>query len=118
MKQAASGNQNQRYKQLELFAHDNDKAQPEWVEIDTANVTVTVENELDFGGPWLALKLIESLKLDKLFEDVISTGREDIPWSKIAMILVICRLCNPSSELYVAEHYYKITALAELLGVH
>lgn len=115
MKQAASGNQNQRYKQLELFDHDNDKAQPEWVEIDTANVTV--ENELDFGGPWLALKLIESLKLDKLFEGIISTGREDIPCSKIAMILVICRLCNPSSELYIAEHYYKSTALAELLGV-
>ena len=25
----------------------------EWVEVDTANVRV--ENELDFGGPWLAL---------------------------------------------------------------
>ena len=44
-------------------------------------------------------------------------GKEDIPWAKIAVILVICRLCNPSSELHIAEHYYKSTALPELLGV-
>lgn len=115
VKQAASGNQDQRYKQLELFGSDNGKAKPEWVEIDTANVTV--ENELDFGGPWLALKLIETLKLDKLFDKITPAGREEIPWSKVAMILTICRLCNPSSELYIAEHYYKSTALAELLGI-
>ena len=34
-----------------------------------------------------------------------------------ALILIICRLCNPSSELHIAEHYYKTTALPELLGV-
>ena len=36
---------------------------------------------------------------------------------KVALILIICRLCNPSSELHIAEHYYKSTALRELLGV-
>jgi hypothetical protein len=30
---------------------------------------------------------------------------------------VICRLCRPSSELHIAEHYYQSTALADLLGV-
>jgi transposase len=35
----------------------------------------------------------------------------------MAQILTICRLCNPSSELFIAEHYYKSTALSELLGV-
>ena len=30
---------------------------------------------------------------------------------------MICRLCNPSSELYIAEHYYLSTALSELLGI-
>jgi transposase len=33
------------------------------------------------------------------------------------LILVICRLLNPSSELHIAEHFYKSTALADLLGV-
>ena len=35
----------------------------------------------------------------------------------VSLILVICRLLNPSSELHIAEHYYKSTALADLLGV-
>ena len=33
------------------------------------------------------------------------------------MILVVARLCDPSSELYVAEQWYPKSALPELLGV-
>jgi len=35
----------------------------------------------------------------------------------MALVLVICRLCKPSSELHIAEHFYRDTALAQLLGV-
>lgn len=35
----------------------------------------------------------------------------------MAQVLTICRLCSPSSELYIAEHFYKSTAMDELLGV-
>jgi len=114
VKQAACGNKKSAFKQLHLFG-DNQTLEPDWVEVDTANVRV--ENELDFGGPWLALQLIRTLKLDRLFEDIMPKGRERIAWSKMALILIICRLCNPSSELYIAEHYYRQTALADLLGV-
>jgi len=114
IKQAARGNKKSAFKQLHLFDADN-KAEPEWIEVDTANVRV--ENQLDFGGPWLALQLIRKLKLDELLETVMPRGREDIPWSKMALVLVICRLCDPSSELYIAEHSYKSTVLAELLGI-
>ena len=114
VKQAASGNPTERYQQLYLFDHDN-QPEPEWVEVDIANVTV--EKELDFGGPWLALQLIRKLKLDELFESIMPEGKELIPWSKMALVLMVCRLCNPSSELYIAEHYYQSTALADLLGI-
>ena len=114
IKQAAGGNKKSAFKQLHLFDTDN-KPEPEWIEVDTANVRV--ENQLDFGGPWLALRLIRKLKLDELLETVRPRGREDIPWSKMALVLTICRLCNPSSELYIAEHCYKSTALAGLLGI-
>ena len=33
------------------------------------------------------------------------------------LILVIARLCEPSSELHIAEHFYRKTALPDLLGV-
>lgn len=114
VKRAAQGKKKSAYSQMQLFDQE-DKLQAEWVEVDTANVRV--ENQLEFGGAWLALELIRRLQLDELFEDVIPQGKEDIPWAKIALILIVCRLCNPSSELHIAEHYYKGTALPELLGV-
>ncbi len=82
VKQAAGGNKHSAFKQLHLFDADN-KPEPQWVEVDTANIRV--ENQLDFGGPWLALQLIHKLKLDELFDNVMPQGREDIPWSKMAL---------------------------------
>ncbi len=112
VKRAAEGKQRSPYQQLQLFDHG---AEPEWVEVNTANVRV--ENQLDFGGPWLAMELMRTLQLDKFFEGVLPCGGEDIPWAKMAMVLAISRLCNPSSELFIAEHYYQSTAMPELLGI-
>ena len=42
---------------------------------------------------------------------------EEIPWSATAMILILSRLCEPSSELHLAEHLYEASALSDLLGV-
>jgi transposase len=92
-----------------------DDVEPQWVEVDSSRVRV--ENQLGFGGPWLALELIGQLGLDDFLHKTIPPGREDIPWSLMALVLVICRLCNPSSELQIAEHYYKESALANLLGI-
>jgi transposase len=112
VKRAAEGKKRLPFQQLLLFGHE---AKPEWVEVDTANVRV--ENQLDFGGPWLALELMRTVQLDKLLESVMPRGGEDIPWAKTALVLAISRLCNPSSELFIAEHYYRSTAMPELLGI-
>ena len=114
VKRAAEGKQKTRYQQLQLF-DDGAKPEPEWVEVDTANVRV--ENQVDFGGPWLAWELMRTLHLDTLFERVVPNGCEDIPWAKMAAVLAICRLCHPSSELDIAERYYGRTAMPELLGI-
>ena len=39
------------------------------------------------------------------------------PWWRSALILVVARLCDPSSELYIAEQWYPNSAMPELLGV-
>ena len=88
---------------------------PEWVEVDINGIRV--ENIKDFGGPWLCLEIIRKLNLEHFFEKHIPKGREHIPWSTMALVLVICRLCNPSSELHIAEHLFKETALSDLLGI-
>jgi len=76
-----------------------------------------VENAREFGGPWLAWQLIRRIGLDEFLKNTVSAGEEHVPWSVMSLVLVIARLCHPSSELHVAEHYYRRTALPELLGV-
>ena len=89
--------------------------EPEWVEVNVKGIRV--ENIKDFGGPWLCLEIIRRLHLDQFFKDHIQKGREHIPWSIMALVLVICRLCDPSSELHIAEHLFEETALSDLLGI-
>jgi hypothetical protein len=78
---------------------------------------VWLERCLEFGGPWLAVQLLEQLGLWSVLKHLLPEGREEILWSVMAMVLVVARLCDPSSELYIAEHFYKRTALCELLAV-
>lgn len=101
--------------QLPLFDFEDEPTKPRWVQIN-ANA-VRVENSRQFGGPWLALKLIQELKLDTFLNQHLPPGRERIRWSLTSMILVIARLLDPSSELYVSEQWYPKTALPDLLGV-
>jgi len=105
---AAEGKQSRQKKLI-------DDVEPEWVEVDASRVRV--ENQLNFGGPWLALQLIRRLGLDDFLRQTIPGGNEDVPWSLMALVLVICQLCHPSSELNIAEHYYGQGALADLLGI-
>jgi transposase len=70
-----------------------------------------------FGDVWLAHRLWQAVGLDRLLEELLPGGREDIPWSTMAAVLVIARLCEPSSELHIAEDWFRRTALDDLLGV-
>jgi hypothetical protein len=106
---AAEGHRHRR--QGRLF----DDVNPQWVEVDASRVRV--ENCRDFGGPWLGLELVRQLGLKEFLDRTLPKGREKVPWSVMALVLVLCRLCRPSSELHIAEHFYAQSGLADLLGV-
>ena len=91
------------------------QASPDWVEVDLGGVRV--ERSRPFGGGWLGLTLLRQLGLNELLEGLMPSGREEIPWSAMTVVLVLGRLLDPSSELHLAEHGYEASALAELLGV-
>ncbi len=97
--------------QSRLFDED---PEPEWVEVDTRRVRA--EGIRDFGGYWLGLQACDQLGLID-FLDAVAPGREDIPWSMMAIVLVLMRLCEPSSELRIAEHLYERSILNDLLGI-
>ena len=104
--------------QLSLFDPSGDgdsPVEPRWVEVNSS--AVRVENCVQFGGPWLALEIVRRLQLDQFLKTVMTSGRERVAWWRSALILVVARLCEPSSELYVAEQWYSKTALPVLLGV-
>lgn len=98
--------------------------QPELFE-DTRELTparikvgkVRVERGRAFGGVWLGWTLWRALELDAFCEQHLPSGRESVPWAQVAAILVIARLCEPSSELHIAEDWYRRTALEDLLGI-
>ena len=78
---------------------------------------VRVERGRSFGDVWLGWRLWQALKLDEWCEEHLPRGREQVPWSTMAAVLVIARLCEPSSELHIAEDWYRRTALEDLLGL-
>ena len=78
---------------------------------------VRLERSRSFGSVWLGWRLWQALKLDDLCSALLPRGREAVGWAEVIAILVIGRLCEPSSELHVAERWYRTTGLEDLLGV-
>jgi hypothetical protein len=67
---------------------------------------VRVEKTRHFGNVYLALALWRACRLDEFALAQLPTGKEEVPWEKMAAVLVSARLCEPSSELHIAEHWY------------
>ena len=78
---------------------------------------VRLERSRSFGAVWLGWELWQALRLDALLSELMGVGREKVSWAQVIAILAVGRLCEPSSELHVAERWYRSTALEDLLGV-
>lgn len=102
-----------RAEQTELFEPATPPAGKVQVRLDG----IRLERARSFGDVWLGWTLWRALQLDQLCADHLPQGREQVPWATMAAILVIARLCDPSSELHIAQDWYRRTALQDLLGV-
>jgi len=76
---------------------------------------IRVERSRQFGNVYLALALWRGTGLAQLCNELLPAGKERVGWEKIAAILVAARLCEPASELHIAEDWYRRTALCDLL---
>lgn len=97
----------------DLFEKQDDA--PEWATVNTRGVQI--ERLRRFGDVYLGLALWKRLKLDQIFEKLQEPGREEISWANMFSVLAIARMCQPSSELAIAESWYEKTALEDLLGI-
>jgi len=102
-----------RGQQRELFEADIRPGETIAVRLDQ----IRLERPRAFGAVWLGWTLWRALGLEALCAKLLPAGREAVPWSVAAAILVLARLCEPSSELHIAEDWYRSTALEDLLEV-
>jgi transposase len=78
---------------------------------------VRLERTRQFGACFLGLELWKRLELDRFFEQAVDGDPADVPWSRVAALLAINRLCAPGSELAIEQRWYPSTALDDLLQI-
>src|SRR5204863_8382362 len=78
---------------------------------------IRIERSRRFGDVYLALALWRGTGLEQIREQLLLVGKEHIAWAKMAAILVVARLCEPSCEHHIAEDLYRRQAIGDLLPV-
>ena len=100
-------------KPADLF--DKPEEVPQWATVNIRGIQI--ERLRRFGDVYLGLALWKRLRLDQIFEKLQEEGREEISWADMFCVLAVARMCQPSSELAIAESWYEKTALEDLLGI-
>ena len=100
LKTTAVFNEHGESRQLKLFPSD---VEPPRGETDVARVLldrVRLERTRRFGDCFLGRELWRRLGLDRFCEELLDREGDpaDVPWSQVAAVLAINRLCAPGSE--------------------
>lgn len=77
--------------------------------------SLVVRRPRRFGDCWIGCKLWEDLGLRAFWEEALSDQRGEVPWAKVVELLVVNRLCDPRSELFIHERWFAQTAMDLLL---
>ncbi|OGH60437.1 MAG: hypothetical protein A3G34_10390 [Candidatus Lindowbacteria bacterium RIFCSPLOWO2_12_FULL_62_27] len=75
------------------------------------------ERPRDYGDVYAGWMLWRRLGLDRFYAQRLDGLDADVPWSRIAAVLAINRLCGPGSELRIEQTWYRQTALDDILEV-
>jgi transposase len=103
-------------RQMRLFT-DRDGQLPVAAE-DVAEVilsSLVVRRPRRFGDCWIGCKLWEELGLRAFWDRALEEQRGEVPWAKVVELLVVNRLCDPRSELFIHEKWFPQTAMDLLL---
>jgi len=102
--------------QLRLFT-DREGQVPVAAE-DVAEVilsSLVVRRPRRFGDCWMGCRLWEDLGLRAFWEEALGDQRGEVSWAKVVELLVVNRLCDPRSELFIHEKWFPQTAMDLLL---
>jgi transposase len=103
--------------QLKLFPSDVELPAEETEVAQVLLEKVRLERTRQLGPCYLGWELWRRLKLDEFFQHTLDIDGADVPWSQVAAILAINRLCAPGSELALEQRWYPATALGDILHI-
>jgi transposase len=103
--------------QLKLFPSEQEVPEDDPQVARVLVQQVRLERTRQFGACFLGWELWKQLELDRFFEQAIDEQAADVPWSRVAALLAINRLCAPGSELSIEQRWYPSTALDDLLEI-
>ena len=112
---------------IEVFADDGEASQVAIFPDDRAAPQLNcevVQNRLSeflhrprqWGACWLALALWDQLDLDGFWSPRLPPRRQGTRWVNVIKTLVTYRLIDPGSEWRLHRHWYRHSALGDLLG--
>jgi transposase len=110
-------NEQGQTEQLKLFPSEQEVPEDDPEVARVLVHQVGLERTRQFGACYLGWELWKQLGLDRFYEQAIDGEAADVPWSRVAALLAINRLCAPGSELAVEQRWYPSTALDDLLEI-
>jgi transposase len=112
-------NQQGQGRQLKLFPSEVEAPDDDPAVARVLIEKVRLERMRRFGDCLVGLELWRRLELDRFCETWLDRPDDpaEVPWSRVAALLALNRLCAPGSELAIEERWFPTTALDDLLGI-
>jgi hypothetical protein len=106
-----------RYCELSLFPDDRPLPPGAVDGISVKLHEMQLRRPRSFGDCWLGCWLWDRLQLSSFWNMQLNDARGDVPWAKVLQLLVVNRLIDPGSELFIHRQWFLNSAMDELLEV-
>src|SRR5258705_752147 len=98
--------QQQRLTSLSLFGEDRPVPADAIDSVQVKLSEMKLERARPYGNCWLGCQLWQQLRLDRFWSGKLPRGREDVAWPQVLELLVVNRLIDPGSELWLHRQWF------------
>jgi hypothetical protein len=103
-------------RQMALFPSDREAPELACEVVQIRLNELELHRPRQWGACWLACHLWSLLDLDAFWAPRLPQSREKTKWLNVLKILVAYRLISPGSEWRLHQHWYRNSAIPDLLG--
>lgn len=106
----------EQHQQLALFPDDRTVPALDCEVVQIKLSALQLHHPRQWGACWLACWLWDELDLDGYWAEKLKPSRQGTRWLNVFKTLVCYRLIDPGSEWRLHRHWYRHSAMADLLG--